>query len=159
MAWSFLGPVWDVIRGLGRIFWNWHRVYFRQLIENSSNAHPNYQFFAISIFVRLPCSLITRVKQLKICRINIPGASLGSNSTHVKLFTKVNLEPVTFTVVPCTPSKTWHIKKSSIHGTPVYSFLPKWWSCHLTVRNDNGTGNANRFIKAPVEDFCAKLIN
>ena len=144
--------------GLGRVFWNWHRVYFRQLIGNSSNAHSNYQFFTISILVRLPCSFIVRVEQLKICNKTKP-ASLGSNSTHVKLFTKVNLEPVAYIVVPYTPSNTWHIKKSSIHGTALFDSQPNWWSCHLTVSDDSGTGNTNRFIKALFEDFCAKLIN
>ena len=153
---SSLGP-YIMDEGLGRVFWNWHRVYFRQLIGNSSNAHSNYQFFTISILVRLPCSFIVRVEQLKICNKTKP-ASLGSNSTHVKLFTKVNLEPVAYIVVPCTPSNTWHIEKSSIHGTVLFDSQPNWWSCHLTVGDDSGTGNTNRFIKALVEDFCAKLI-
>ena len=130
-------------------------------LSNWSSNNSTYHIHAISILVGFSIFIIGRVKKLESCRpffiFFIVIASLGSNSTHLILFTKINLKPVCFFIVLWKPTVTWLVKKSSIlRGVFFTSIIG--WSCHLIVRDDAGTGNTNRVIKAFVEDFCAKLL-
>ena len=128
--------------------------------SNWLSNNSTYHVLAISILVRFPIFIIGRVKKLESCCpwsiFFMVIASLGSNSTHLKHFTKINLKPFFFFIRLWRPTVTWIVKKSSILRR-VFFFI-MGWSCHLIVRDDEGTGNTNWAIKALFEDFCTKLL-